>query len=892
MNQNNTDWAITADIYDVVESVDNLRRRYIEDEDESALSVGIFGFLGDTEAKKIQSAIMATGILGNEMFPQRAKLDKNVITHAMYCNVDSLHAVPAHISINFGIRESDCDEYMSDNEFRFDRRCPVYVGKYEFHFDYDIVLTRTKKPGSDKYLYNAYYDMSNPNLLSSIKNPYLRQPYRMNFQNEAYIFFQATLRQVSIETPKDKAITNSIIDNKSFSFTFENQMAHFDVYVTESNGKRTRLLPLLYGSPVELGVDKWCWYLYINDHTIRVGFDPTSFIPGLNANIEVEAQTTLGFEGNFNHKMDIKNNTFFLDFESEYYNYKKITCYGACATDSTDGEDKKSVKELRSLIPKFAMSRGYITTETDLNNYFSLISTDKNIIKVSKKEDNQLNRIWYCYLLMKDAIGNVIPTNTINIKIDPADKEFIKDCEQEEFRKFIPAGTLLRYDRNLKYARPVKEVPTPFTEEYFKNDGIYYYRTIYNIIINEDPLYAAYYMSIVNTDGYFEYQYVNPNLFMGFVTTTNHFERYLLSQKDEYRLSFTMQQSINEDLDLYYERMVDGGEIEVVNNMKVFLVLYNGEEPYRYEEAVLTNYSKNDYKSDWLVTLHTDDDFDSHNKLKLLDLYEIGYSTKNYGYFEHNCKAAIYIFAKFDEEYGRDSADKMIPGLEGYSLVNVYNLADGLTLFHKLTRITNTRIRVNVSTNKQYKRYDISGVPVVGEHYFMNEEAVIYYIHELLRKKAYIDYCLLVLENNMDIDFKFFNTYGYSLTYHMGDRDQTSIGDLDTVQRWRVKLRNNNDISTKKRLIQYIKEYTEDLNKSGADLHFPNLIHDLKEEFGDLIIYIEYMNFNGYRLGINHIELRDIDDPHIVPEFISVRNEWNADKTALIPCIDMEVVIQ
>ena len=159
-----------------------------------------------------------------------------------------------------------------------------------------------------------------------------------------------------------------------------------------------------------------------------------------------------------------------------------------------------------------------------------------------------------------------------------------------------------------------------------------------------------------------------------------------------------------------------------------------------------------------------------------------------------------------------------------------------------------------------------------------------------MKKRAYVDYCLTVLENNMDIDFKYFNTYGPSDTYHEGDKDITSIGDIDTEWKFRVMLRNNNDIATKKRLMDYVKDYIENLNNTGKDLHIPNLIHDVKCEFKELIIYFEFMNFNRNRLGVNHIELRYLEDPKTVPEFICVRNVWNDDKTKLVPCIDMEFV--
>ena len=887
---NKSEWDISSDIYSIVNSIDGLKKRFIEDEDETTLALGIFGFLSDTEAKKIQTSIIMSGELGNEMFPQRAKLDKNIVTHAMYCNVDNLNATPSHTTINLAIKESDLDNYMKDNVFRFDRNCPIYIGEYEFHLDYDILLSRTRNTKNTDWYYNARYDLENENYLSDITNPYLKQPYTVNFNNYTYIFFQTVVRQVTIETTTDKMITASVIDNKSFTFSFENQLANFDVYITENN-KTTRLKPIIYGSPVELGVTDYCYYLYMNDHNIRIGFDSGSYLPGLNAEIKIIAQTTLGESGNFSYKVEDDNAGFYIDFESSYYNYKKITCYARCATDATDGQDKKSIEELKQLVPKMAMSRGYITTETDLNNYFNLISNENNILKLQKKVDNQLNRIWYCYLLMKDAIGNIIPTNTIPIKVN-LNSNFVLKCAEDEDRYVIPASQTFMYDKEKGYGVPIEEssIPEPFGDEYYNDKGIYYYRSPYNIVINTNPLYCAYYLTIMDTNSYFEYKYINPNMFMGFVANTCHFERTLLTNKKDYRFRFKLQQSIIEDLKLYYTETDSNGYDQIINNMKVFLVLYKGEEAYRYEEVQLTSFDQSEYISSWEVTLTTDDEFDSENRIKLLNLYEPGYTTRNYGFFEDNCKAEIYIYGKFDSEYGRYYADKLIPNMDEYTLINIYSVADGLQLFNNFTKVMNTRIRANRAEDQTVLSYDISGIPLIGEHFMIEESNVTYFLHELLRKRAYIDYCLTVLENNMDIDFKYFNTYGDSKTYHIGDIDKTPLGNIDITMKFRAKLANSNDSNTRDAIIQYIKDYIEDLNELG-DLHIPNLLHDLKEYFGDLVVYIEFMNFNNNRLGVNHIELKEVEDIKTVPEFISVRNRYNVDNTALEPCIDLEIVL-
>ena len=145
----------------------------------------------------------------------------------------------------------------------------------------------------------------------------------------------------------------------------------------------------------------------------------------------------------------------------------------------------------------------------------------------------------------------------------------------------------------------------------------------------------------------------------------------------------------------------------------------------------------------------------------------------------------------------------------------------------------------------------------------------------------------------MDIDFKYFNTYGDSKTYlvgNIGGNAQSPLGHIDINMKFRAKLVNANDVQTKKEIIQYIKDSIENLNDTGEDLHIPNLIHDLMEEFKDVVIYIEFINFNDNELGVNHIELKETDRIDTVPEFICIRNRFNEDGTDIEPWIDLEIV--
>ena len=317
---NSTDWNISNDIYDIVESVNNLQKRYIEDENEATLALGLYGFIADTESKKIQTSVIMTGKMGNEMFPTRAQLTKNVLTHAIYNNIPDINAVPAQIMLNMGIKVKDINAYAVNNRFTVDSSVPIFIGSYEFHFDYDIIIKRNNinnDPNDPSYVYSAQYDMSETNRLSTIINQYLKQPFVIKIGNDDYVIFQSIARQYSINETTDKVTSASLIENKTFIFDYYDQLALFDVYVTDANGNEKRLIPLFEGENIENNTD-FCWYLFLDDNTVRIRFDSRSLVPGLNSTIRVKAYTTTGSNGNFKYtKVDKTSEGYYIDINSE-----------------------------------------------------------------------------------------------------------------------------------------------------------------------------------------------------------------------------------------------------------------------------------------------------------------------------------------------------------------------------------------------------------------------------------------------------------------------------------------------------------------------------------------------------------------------------------------------
>ena len=900
------EWKINSDIYDILNSVKGVQQRYIEDEDETTLSLGVFGFIADTEAKKIQTATILAGQLGNEMFPGRANLTKNVLAHAIFNGITDINAVPAKITVTICIKLSDIDKYLNTdtNSFYLEAIAPIFIDSYEFHLDYDVRIKKVKVT-DDSYAYSAQYittdenDNKIVNRLSNINNPYIRQPFILNIDNNKYIGIQVTIRQYTIEETTDSMVSDSIIENKSYTFEYENQIADFKVVITDNN-EETELTPYIYGSTIDPEEENYCWYQFVADNAIRITFDSLSYIPGLNSQIYIRAYTTMGSKGNFEYLgIDQTSEGLYVDITSKNSGYKNITTYLVAVTDSTDGADKKTKKELQKLIPKAAMSRGSITTETDLTNYFNLINTDSNRLVMQKKVDNQLNRVWYGYFLLKDDAGNIIPTNTVKIKFPITDEKFV--TKSSDNRYILPAGTYLRYDPSTGIAEPMGEekIPQEYTDRYF-NSGYYYYCTYYNIVLSTDPIYAAYYLTITNHDSYFMYDYVNDVTDTQFIANRFHFSRNLITEQSDYTLSFNIAQSIiknGEDPLIKTEKVImhtDEGDIvkeELTENLKVVLVLYKDGKAYRWKECTFDKSSSRTETGVYYfkTIIGTDDSMDDNNCLKIYGCNEVGSSQSLYGFIEEDCEASIYILAKVETsteiEYPRKDLDDIAPGYEDYIVTNIYKAVAGLDFYNNYTKVTNTKVTQAEGTDTVYY---ISGVPCIGRHYVVDNDHVNFAIEAIKERKEYIDYCLQLVENSMFIDFKFFNTYGDSKFYKLEDKE-TTIGNIDITMKFKVSLKDSGDITTKSDIIQSIKNIIEDINDIG-DLHIPNLITAITNQYSDRINFIEFVGFNSFDADDQHIIKVDNDDPFTVPEFINIRNIIDTSTMELVPSIDITLV--
>lgn len=861
---------LNTDIYNLSGMLLDLEKQYIDETDQT-LAMGIYGYLNAIEAKKLQRTVILTSELANETFPSRAKLERNVITHAIMYNIEDINASPSKMRVLLGISNTDIEAYIKNDMFVIDRECPIYIGDFEFHLEYDIILTKSVLSGNTD-IYTARYDISRSNPSSDITNPYLSAPVTLIINGASYIFVSCIISQVSHTSSYTKLVTSNVIDNKTFNFEFTDQLSYFEVHIIEGD-EEVYLTPIFEGAGVPDGTNYYCRYTYIDENNIRVKFDRNSYMPGLNAEVEVLIKTTKGKSGDFEYTDDV-----FINLQSDKYGYKNISVLLKPQSNSENGTNRKSKEELQRLLPKEMLARGAISTTTDLNNYFNMINTDENRIVVQKKIDNQIERTYYAYLVLKDSRNDIIPTNTIDIVI------YLDQFTSVDNNRYV-----LRAGSCIELVGNTGNVIQPEDAK----EGSFLYTNPYTIVINRNHLYSAFYMMVMDSDPYLLFTYINQDAKVQFISETLHWERKFLTDNNKYHINITTTQNINKDMGMIVIGFDDeGNPILKENNMKVIAVFYKNKSPYRYKEAKLVSYDNELLSFDWDIELETNDALDENNDIRIENLGIAGYKEHDYGYMGSTTDVRIYVLAKFDTEYGRYDLDSIVPGLDGYTVCNEYTVTDGLSFYYNYSEIMGSRVRpigettiegdvVNIETAK----YVVASVPVFGYEYSRDEEFVADAINQLNYRKAYIDNAITILES-LGIDFKLFNTYGPSHTYTIDGINYLDRVNIDLT--FRLKLVTASDTYTKDYIIRDVKKYIEDLNDIES-LHIPNLITQITNTYKNSITYFEFVSINNYGPGVQHL-IKDSDIAiHTVPEFISVNTKKDIEGN-IIPAITVNII--
>lgn len=448
----------------------------------------------------------------------------------------------------------------------------------------------------------------------------------------------------------------------------------------------------------------------------------------------------------------------------------------------------------------------------------------------------------------------VVPTNTVNITVNSKDLEMNgRNWLIKPLTTFVYNGETASLDDNA-----VESTDAPFV-----------YVNPFMIGINKNPLVVSYFLTTFTTEKFLEFSYINQISTLQFIASSFILSRSGFLDKDKYKLNISMQQNINTDFKL----ITKNGETITDVGLKVFLLLYQdtSNEIWRYGEGTFVNYDSTNYTFDFEINMATDDSISANNLLKITDLKQPVTGTVVDSYIGNGIKADILIMAKTETYYGNGGYDATIPGIEGYSLCNKYGVREGVDLFYNYTQMMTSTPIVSENPDDGYT-FTIDKVPMIRKSYLSSESRMRAIIKEIQTRRKYIEYCLNILEDGFDIDFKFFNTYGPSKRFT--HEDGSFINRVNLSIKFKTKLYSN----AEKYIIDLIKTKikTEIENITGiTDTHMTNIADEIRDSYKDQLEFFEFVGFNNYGPGFSHIYQLDGDIKNDVPEFLNINTLGN-----------------
>ena len=164
--------------------------------------------------------------------------------------------------------------------------------------------------------------------------------------------------------------------------------------------------------------------------------------------------------------------------------------------------------------------------------------------------------------------------------------------------------------------------------------------------------------------------------------------------------------------------------------------------------------------------------------------------------------------------------------------------------------------------------FRIHNVPLIKYDYFRDESMVEFFCSELVRRKSYIDQAIENLEDSFGMDFKFFNTYGPSKMYTL-DGVSNYLNRVNLSLTFRLGLQVNYDENIVQYITDDVKEFVENINEITS-VHMSNLVADITAKYEESITFFEFMDFNGYGPGEQHLYAMQMPDDVRTPELVNV----------------------
>lgn len=890
--------------------IEEVAPNYFNVDDISMLKTGLFGYINEVLANSVEDSLHMQTILSKEIFPNKAVLPDSIYAYSALADFTDFYAHGAEVPIVMMIPKAELLKFAKLNpitnnmELVISKNSQLVIdNKIPFIFDYDIkIICRYSK---NDYIISAQYVMDVKNEISSINSPFISS---VVLNDDVYLRLNA--RQLKRNLKSFNIYSNDVAENISFEVEYDERLAGFNVlYKPNAYTEETELLSKhLVNSVIPENSKKFCLYSMSSTNKITISFSthPSYFRPSFNSELIVETFTTIGEEGNFEY--DGENNTLTLVGVDESIDLSSINAHANVIGNSTKGKNQPTLAEIKQLVMKEFSTRKNIITEIDLERYFEG-KTGNSGIYFCKKRDDIIRRMYTAFILLRNQNKEVIPTNTLDTIV-----------YQDEFDNYVKgnpvltlkAGTIFegcqgmdtfkkvdgKYDWQTLIQKDSNLVTTYPGSEADKRTN-YLYGTPYLIKVNTNPLFMSYYLNSIYEDNSLAYVDMDPNSYEEFIMSKLSITRNAV--KEDY---YTLTTHVNTTVDIsnMFTTTIGPNGTEVItginplseNDIQLYGIFEEDGNVTGYIKFEPTRKEKNTvyYKA----KLATDDYINTDDCINIVNsVFSPSASIENLrsGFSLGNDRVKMYLCVYYNgyNYANRKRFNKQIPNMNNYTLCNTYITENNIQLFKNLNSIMNSTVNMRISETKEHSGfyYKFRKVPLIRYMYMENDDNMREIVSILTNTKDMLTEVIPNMENNFNLDSKFYNTYGESKYFTIG-RQKTSLDMTSISLTLNVKLNMEVNSDIVEELKNYIVNYIESANNTETGfLYISNLTRSLEQEFSE-INYIEFVGFNDYDASQQIIENNFTDLSkmtreqviNFVPEYLNINRHIALDSGELM----------
>jgi hypothetical protein len=556
--------------------------------------------------------------------------------------------------------------------------------------------------------------------------------------------------------------------------------------------------------------------------------------------------------------------------KSEVYEYNNsIVLFAIIQSESSKGQDKPTIEQLREIsVEKMSTVDSY-TNENDLQLYFSGFKSRYNSeVLFIKKRDDTLERLFSAYALIKDANKDIYPTNTLHLNLLPTDF----DLEYEQSDKYLlKPGRLFKYKADSRdtaeiiLGKTLKDDISTITEEFL-------YTNPYLMTVSKKPSIVGFYMNSLSQRLPLEYSYVNNDSLVQFICNNLFISRNALAGEDQYTLSINL--TPTSELGNPIIDKTTGADLGILK-LKGFIEDTGSE--IAYIDFTFKEYDAKSNIYTFEAKMKTDDYMTLAQKLRFYDINNITTSAKEIKLLPMiDCKMNIYAFYKYTDLNLSHKYD-YISDIATHSLTNIYSTIDQKITFINPINAMRSQIKyIDAGSGNYY--INTSFIPLVKASIMQDKTKYADFIERLRLQYEFLLEVIDKVINNFGIDMKFYNAYGKSKNFVVGE-EQSLLDKVNCKITFKVAVTAGTVINDLIRDLKiFIKDYIENINNKGSNsIYVSNLIQAIENTFAE-VKYLKFSKINNYDSSVQVIDNKSIDinlltkeeRQNYVPEYLTI----------------------